>query len=847
MRTSDYLSLILIAFIAIAFTLLIGHAIPGKQFEPYHLQLDSVWPKETGVQEYVVDINNDSLPEFFTHHSINQSGHSIDYRHNNNLQTFHIFYKNDFFISRFVHFVNVNQDQAKVIIFITAIDKIAWLNIYKYDPDMDEYKPIKKVEIGSVSYYNNKPDVINYSIVAHESEIYFDLTPGYSVKNRHIYKYSFANDSVSKTDKNSFVIKKLGLNNYGGKNYLLAKEMLATGNTMTQQEYEGMENSTNKDTMEMFKIYKPLKHLVYQYGDFSSYILLYNDSLKFTFEPIEFYGWTNFTISEFISINGIPHIIALTNTEKGDTANRVITLCDLQGKIMNRLPMPHDFTEIYSRNGMIVFKDKENLFMYSNRLEMIEQIPDITYSAGFFDINRDQKSEFVAFRDNKMLVFSSDFDILATFVINQEFAPYPEENGISLLQIGARHGLMFNTRLFYYLFSYSKNQYALFKYPFYIVVFFLWFGLLFLILKLNSKRLQNENLRLEKIVSDRTVELKSKNHELAYKNEEIQSQSEKITEQYERLEKLDQFKESLTHSLVHDLKNPLSQILINTSNRNVRNAAGKMLRLITNMLDVEKYETTEFDLNKEKYSLKEILEEVENGQEINLMEKNLKLNLHFDDYLILADKELMTRVFDNLLSNAIRYSPLNRNIDVFTEALANDAIKISMRNYGETIPEEALPFIFDKYRQFGKTDSSSHRSTGLGLTFCKMAVEAHGGNIGVSSMPEEGTDFWFTLPYALKNGEMDENEIATQDDHRTIQLSETDIEVLKEAVNQVKEFEIFEISRFHEILDPLRDTSGGDVNDWITLIFSAVYIQNTDELDRLIKLAENGKTENTDR
>ncbi len=335
--------------------------------------------------------------------------------------------------------------------------------------------------------------------------------------------------------------------------------------------------------------------------------------------------------------------------------------------------------------------------------------------------------------------------------------------------------------------------------------------------------------------------------EIEVQKEEIQTQADKITEQYERLENLDQFKESLTHALVHDLKNPLSQVLINTSNQNVRNAAGKMLRLISNMLDVEKYETTEFDLNKEKHSLKEILEEVENGQETNLLEKNMKLNLHFDDYLILADKELMTRVFDNLLSNAIRYSPLNRNIDVFTEALANDAIKISMRNYGETIPEEALPFIFDKYRQFGKTDCSSHRSTGLGLTFCKMAVEAHGGNIGVSSMPEEGTDFWFTLPYALKNGEMDENEIATQDDQRTIRLSETDIEVLKEAVNQVKEFEIFEISRFHEILDPLREPSGVDVNDWITLIFIAVYIQNTDELDRLIKLAENGKTENTDR
>jgi hypothetical protein len=187
--------------------------------------------------------------------------------------------------------------------------------------------------------------------------------------------------------------------------------MLATGNTMTRYEYESMEKSKNKDTIELFKIYKPLKHLVYDYGDFSSYILLYNDSLKFAFEPVEFFGWTNITKSEFININGIPHIVALTNTEKGDTANRVITLCDLQGNIMKQLPMPHDFTEIYTGNGKIVFKGEESLFVYSDRLEIIEQISDITESAGFFDINGDRTREFIAFRKSELTAFSPEFDI----------------------------------------------------------------------------------------------------------------------------------------------------------------------------------------------------------------------------------------------------------------------------------------------------------------------------------------------------------------------------------------------------------------------------------------------------
>jgi hypothetical protein len=69
---------------------------------------------------------------------------------------------------------------------------------------------------------------------------------------------------------------------------------------------------------------------------------------------------------------------------------------------------------------------------------------------------------------------------------------------------------------------------------------------------------------------------------------------------------------------------------------------------------------------------------------------------------------------------------------------------------------------------------------------------------------------------------------------RKLLFSETDFELLKEVVKQVNDFEIFEISRFHEVLDPLKETSGSMVNEWISLIFSAIYIQNMDEYTRLI-------------
>ena len=330
---------------------------------------------------------------------------------------------------------------------------------------------------------------------------------------------------------------------------------------------------------------------------------------------------------------------------------------------------------------------------------------------------------------------------------------------------------------------------------------------------------------------------------LFVQKEELVAQSEIILEQYDRLKKMDHFKESLTHALVHDLKNPLSQIMAFVGNPEVIHPARKMLRLIMNMLDVEKYENTEFSLHKEVHSLYNILSEVRTGQEISMREKNLELHLLFDDYRVLVDKEVMVRVFDNLLANAIRFSPQNRSLDIFAEQLDDDIIQISMRNYGEPISDEVLPYIFDKYRHFGKNDGS--HSTGLGLTFCKMAVEAHSGKIGVWNEPEKGCNFWFTIPYASKTGEGEEIGNTAQYYKSKLQLSETDFEVLKEVVEQVKEFKIYEISRFHEKLDPLKETSGSTVNEWISLLFSTIYVQNIDEFNRLINLVENEQTKNT--
>jgi len=309
----------------------------------------------------------------------------------------------------------------------------------------------------------------------------------------------------------------------------------------------------------------------------------------------------------------------------------------------------------------------------------------------------------------------------------------------------------------------------------------------------------------------------------------IHVQAQKINEQYTNLEKLDHFKELLTHALVHDLKNPLSQILTNTDNPDIRFASNKMLRLIMNLLDVEKYENTKFTLNKEIHSLTEILQMVKKEHSISLNQKNLQLKFHFTDYLITADKEIISRVFDNLLSNAIRFSPLNSTIDIFAEENNVNGIEIGIKNYGQTISTDELPYIFDKYRHFGNNKNSSYRSTGLGLTFCKMAIEAHGQKISVRN-EANGVRFSFTL-----EGEKSNPQKQTIPEKTTeTALSHTEISILKPFFHELQNIEVFQISDIHRILNQIPDNTENIVNAK-TQIRNAVFASNIELYNHLLR------------
>ena len=109
-----------------------------------------------------------------------------------------------------------------------------------------------------------------------------------------------------------------------------------------------------------------------------------------------------------------------------------------------------------------------------------------------------------------------------------------------------------------------------------------------------------------------------------------------------------------------------------------------------------------------------------------------------------CDRQLVSRVMVNLLSNAIKHTPSDGTITVTTRK-AGSSIVVEVADTGSGIPREYQQRIFEKFGQVDQPDQE-RRGTGLGLPFCRMAVEAHGGQIGVESQAGQGSTFFFRLP-----------------------------------------------------------------------------------------------------
>jgi signal transduction histidine kinase len=231
-----------------------------------------------------------------------------------------------------------------------------------------------------------------------------------------------------------------------------------------------------------------------------------------------------------------------------------------------------------------------------------------------------------------------------------------------------------------------------------------------------------------------------------------------------QLGRLEKLRDDLTHMVVHDLRNPLSVIfgyldliesqpLADTTREFatlVRMSAEELRRMISAILDVSKIAAGEMALHCEPCDLALLIRSVLATTRPLQGNRTVTLDARDPSPSIMADSSLLRRVLQNLLSNALRYTPSGGAVRMSLTPSSSD-VRVSVSDTGPGIAPENHQRIFDKFGQV--EDLCNRTGTGLGLTFCKLAIEAHGGRIGVESVVGKGSTFWFTLP--LQTGRMD--------------------------------------------------------------------------------------------
>ncbi len=235
---------------------------------------------------------------------------------------------------------------------------------------------------------------------------------------------------------------------------------------------------------------------------------------------------------------------------------------------------------------------------------------------------------------------------------------------------------------------------------------------------------------------------------LQLQKKEIEAQAFELIRTNRKLHELTKFKEEMMGMIVHDLKNPIN-ILLNSSVLKdteyflptIETTSKQMLNLVNNILDVHKYEHATFQLVKSPVELKYLvdcaLEDVRFLVECKGLKVSVELSL---DSKLDVDSE-------NLLSNAIKFSSQQETIFIKQEVFSEGFVRLSVTNIGCYIPIGQQTMIFECYTQGERRNSGQTPSTGLGLAFCKLAIEAHGGQIGVNSSEQsDEVVFWFTLP-----------------------------------------------------------------------------------------------------
>lgn len=244
---------------------------------------------------------------------------------------------------------------------------------------------------------------------------------------------------------------------------------------------------------------------------------------------------------------------------------------------------------------------------------------------------------------------------------------------------------------------------------------------------------------------------------------EIDNLVNSINDLSKELYNMEKLRKRLTSDISHELRTPLTSIQTHleamidgiwepTEERliSVNEEVIRISHLVDELKNLAKYDSDKNKLNISEVDLEQLIKNIIYNNESFALEKNIKIEYNLEKIKAHIDKEKISQVIVNLISNAIRYTNCNCErlgkiiIRLYKE---ENLIKISVKDNGIGIPKKSLDYIFERFYRVDKSRCRNTGGTGVGLTICKSIIDLHNGNIEVKSEVNKGSKFIVSIPY----------------------------------------------------------------------------------------------------
>ncbi len=244
---------------------------------------------------------------------------------------------------------------------------------------------------------------------------------------------------------------------------------------------------------------------------------------------------------------------------------------------------------------------------------------------------------------------------------------------------------------------------------------------------------------------------------------DLDARKQEMERQNEDLRRLDAIKSRFLGMVAHDLRNPIASIQMSAELladpeasldpderqvflSDINRQAGYMVDLIDDLLDVTKIESGRLDLHKEAIGVCEFLGDTVRRHANLAARKSIAVTLKSRQQgIVQADRKRLRQVLDNLISNAVKFSPAGTAVEV-SYRRERGSWRVEVIDQGPGLTDADHQTLFEYFSTLSAKPTGGENSTGLGMAITRRVVEAHGGEVGVDSRPGTGSTFWFTIP-----------------------------------------------------------------------------------------------------